>query len=205
MYYLQLPKVIRNNMAAWTASSRSTKSMEVSRSTRKLTTAKPKPLHMPTLVHVAPTAQEMALHVAHNPPPPLHTTAHPAGKANFHQYHVTVHHIHPATPHEMAKLGLLAHPPSKFRQNRHGSPARAVPSPNKNLPPTTTERINGTLMNSARGALHCSGLPKTQREDASRDAAVKYKNILSHDTNALPYATWTNASPESHNSSCSGC
>ncbi|CDF34776.1 unnamed protein product [Chondrus crispus] len=49
------------------------------------------------------------------------------------------------------------------------------------------ERINSTLMNSARAAPHHSSLPKTHWEDAVRDAAFKYNNILHHGINTLPY------------------
>ena len=308
MYYLQLPEVRRNNMAARTAPSRSTKSIKSPRSTRKLTTANPKPRRTPTLGHVAPTAQEMTLHVAHNPSPPPHTPAHPAVKRYFHHYHVTVNHIRPAALQKMAKLGLLPNlpptlrsrplritcsscaaarqqpasphptthryrvaaafssdicgpfnPPSRqgnkyiltvidmrsrylivdFLESRAETPHRldkiltalkrrngckpqlihtdnakeyisdyantmyrshsvmhstTVPhTPQQN---GIAERINGTLMNSARAALHHSGLPKTHWEDAVRDAAFKYNNNLHHAINALPNTTWSNAAPK---------
>ena len=57
------------------------------------------------------------------------------------------------------------------------------------------ERINSTLLNAARAALHHSELPQHHWEDAVRDATFKYNHTMHHGTHALRAAEWNNSVP----------
>ena len=57
------------------------------------------------------------------------------------------------------------------------------------------ERINRTLLNAARAALHHSGLSHHHWEDALRDATFKYNHTMHHGTKEIPTTEWHNAAP----------
>ena len=99
---------------------------------------------------------------------------------------------------ENAKEYISEHANTMYPSHNVMQSTKVPHTPQQNL---IAERINA-LMNSARAALHHSGLPKTHWEDAVRDTALKYNNITPPTTCRTQWGP--TPPPEYPNNYCSG-